>query len=932
MMTTTSPRQHPDPTGSDGADVEIAGQISAKVSEARARAARGLADGTVSGIALAHQLTSDIDGIVTRLAAAELSAASGPTSAIGRVAMLATGGFGRREFAPYSDLDLIFLFEREPDEAGQQLAQRILHPLWDARLDAGHAVRSWDEALELPDSDLTAATALLDARFVAGDVEMAAEFLQAYRGRVAGSSPGSLVARLIDEQQRRHSRFGDTIFLLEPDLKSGPGGVRDLCAGRWAAFARFGTGDPYALRDLGQMSPRQAAAFETARDWLLKLRIAVHLEAGRRQDQLRFDLQEKVAPRLYRHVPIAAGDVRSAVAPAVEALMHDFQRHARTISRETTRLLSRASADPQRRPIERRLPAQDSDGTGANTEGGLDSSFIERDGALEVIEPSVFERRPSEMLRIFQVAIERDRPIGLRTTDLISEQAAHGAEALRRDPDSAVRFLTVLTDTRDEATPSRLEQMNDLGLLAALMPEWEPITGRVQHDVYHIYTVDQHSLYSVAMLKALARREHAKAFPWPTEEVAHIHHPVSLYLATLLHDVGKGIGKNHSIKGAVLAATIAGRLGLSADDVKRVEFLVREHLTMGHTSQRRDLDDPELIAHFARLCEDEETLRDLFLITFVDLYCVGPGNLTSWKDELLRDLFQRTRVYLRRGPDLLTAERAQAARRRKREACKKLSLSPDDPRVAAILGGLPDRYFVENSATQVARHVQLLSGRQGACGLDVIPQRGKSYVELVVVADDVPGLLAKITGVLFANKLDIMDAAIYSREPFGELTTGEALDIFRVRPATEMATIDDARIESIRRDLLAVLEGRVAVDSLVTSRAASTSSIFARAKPEVPPTEVKVDNEISRDFTVIDVFTEDRPGVLYTIARVLHEQGLDIHRSKVGVEADRVADIFYVRSEDTGAKVLDPLRIAAISDALGSALPGRRPPQRAAAG
>jgi [protein-PII] uridylyltransferase len=297
----------------------------------------------------------------------------------------------------------------------------------------------------------------------------------------------------------------------------------------------------------------------------------------------------------------------------------------------------------------------------------------------------------------------------------------------------------------------------------------------------------------------------------------------------------------------------------------------------------------------------------------------------------LRDLFQRTRVYLRRGPDLLTAERVQAARRRKREACQKLNVSPEDPRLVGILGGLPDRYFVENSATQVARHVQLMIGRQGACALDVIPQRGKSYVELVVVADDVPGLLAKITGVLFANKLDIMDAAIYSREPFGPLTTGEALDIFRVRPATEMAVIDDSRIESIRRDLVAVLEGAVAVDSLVTSRAASTSSIFARAKPEVPPTEVKVDNEISREFTVIDVFTEDRPGVLYTIARVLHEQGLNIHRSKVGVEADRVADIFYVRSEGTGEKVLDAGRIAAIGEALASALPGRRPPQRAVA-
>jgi [protein-PII] uridylyltransferase len=456
----------------------------------------------------------------------------------------------------------------------------------------------------------------------------------------------------------------------------------------------------------------------------------------------------------------------------------------------------------------------------------------------------------------------------------------------------------------------------------------------VQHDVYHIYTVDQHSLYSVAMLKALARREHARSFPWPTDEAAVLREPLPLYLSVLLHDVGKGVGKNHSVKGAVLSVTIAGRLGLSAEDVRTVEFLVREHLTMGHTSQRRDLDDPELIAHFARLCGDEETLRELFLLTFVDLYCVGPGNLTSWKDELLRELFQRTRVYLRRGPDLLTSERAQTARRRKREVCKKLGPAADDPRLQAILGGLPDRYFVESSAGQVARHLTLLRDRQGACALDVIPQRGKSYVELVVVADDVPGLLAKITGVLFANKLDIMDAAIYSREPFAELTTGEALDIFRVRPATANAAIDATRIASIRRDLAAVLEGRIAVEDLVRTRvAAATGSVFTRAKPEVPPTEVKVDNEISRDFTVIDVFTEDRPGVLYTIARVLHEQGLDIHRSKVGVEADRVADIFYVRSDTTGAKVLDRGHIAAITEALVSALPGRRKePPRAIAG
>jgi [protein-PII] uridylyltransferase len=894
--------------------------ISAELAQARARASAGLVDG-LGGVELAYRLTADVDRLVTEVAARELAVE--PPARQARVAVLATGGFGRREFAPYSDLDLIFLFADEPDEAGQALARRILHPMWDARLDAGHAVRSVREALELPESDLTAATALLDARYVAGDAAMASDFLQSYRDRVAGSSPGSLVARLQEEQEKRHSRFGDTIYLLEPDLKSGPGGIRDMCAGRWAAFARFGTGDPDQLRELGQMSARQAAAFEAARDFLLKLRVALHLEAGRRQDQLRFDLQERLAPALYPHVARVAGDVRSAVAPAVEALMHDFQRHAKTISHETTRLLLRASADPSRRAAQTDLSL--------NGGGASDPSFVVRDGMLEAVDPGVFERKPSEMFRAFEVAIERDLPIGLQTADLISEQAAHAAEALRRDPESSQRFLAVLTDVRDAATPSRLEQMNDLGLLAALMPEWEPITGRVQHDLYHVYTVDQHSLYAVAMLKALRRREHIRTAPWPTEEIAQVSRTVPLYLAMLLHDVGKALGKNHSAKGAAVALAIATRLGLSAADARRVEFLVHEHLTMGHTSQRRDLEDPGLIAHFAQLCRDTETLRELFLITFADLICVGPGNLTSWKDELLRDLFQRTRVYLERGPDLLTAERAKLARRHKRQVVKKLGLSSDDPRVAAVLGGLPDRYFAESSLHEIALHIQLLLSRRGPCALQVVPQRGKSHVELVVVADDVPGLLAKITGVLFANKLDIMDAAIFSREPFGAVTTGEALDIFSVRPATTNTQIDEDRIAGIRRDLESVLEGRIAVESLVASRAASAVSLFARSRPEVPPTEVKIDNEISRDFTVLDVFTEDRPGVLYTIARVLHEQGLDIHRSKVGVEADRVADIFYVRSEETNGKVLDPARIATIREALVGALPGSRKETRAAA-
>lgn len=896
-------------TATSDSDIETPSgdSIEARMAAARAHAAAALAAGT-NGLDIAETLTAEVEAVVVDLVTAHFERASvGPSSGI---AVLATGGFGRREFAPYSDLDLMFLCAKTPDAQMEILARAILHPLWDAKIDAGHAVRSVKHALELPARDLTAATALLDARFLAGDRALADHFLALYGSRVAGGSADSFVARLRDEQQTRHSRFGDTIFLLEPDLKNGPGGIRDLCVGRWAALARFGTGHPRTLQDLGEMSARQAAALEAAREWLLKVRTAVHLAAGRRQDQLRFDIQEKIAPLLYSHVRVPPGDIRPAVAPAVEALMHHFQRHAKTISRETERLMLRASADPHRAPGIQQVVIG----------GAPDESFELRDGALEVKHLSVFEHRPSEMFRVFKLAIDLDAPVGLRTADLIAELAAARGASLREDADAGKRFLDVLLDVRDKATPSRLEQMQDLGLLGALMPEWEPVTGRVQHDIYHAFTVDQHLLYAVAQMKAVARGDHAEAHPVPCEEYAAITRPVALLVGTLLHDVGKPLGRNHSVKGAALSVAICKRLGLDDEDVRRVEYLVREHLVMGHTSQRRDLDDPNLIAHFAQICGDEEGLRELFLLTFCDLLSTSPGNLTRWKDELLCELFDRAMVCLRRGPDLLMTERAELLRRRQRQAAQQLGEDADAPELQRLFSSLPDRYFTENSVANIAAHLQILRDRKGPCAVQVTHQAARGHSELVVVADDVPGLLARITGVLYANRVDILDAAIYSREPLPSESRGEALDIFRVRRAPEGAITDETRITAIKRDLEAVLEGQVTVEDLVAKRS-SGASLFERAKPEVPPTEVKTDNEISRDFTIIDVFTEDRPGILYTIARTLHDEGLDIHRSKVGVEADRVADIFYVRDKASNEKILDPGRLARICDALKTALP-----------
>ncbi|HVT08615.1 MAG TPA: [protein-PII] uridylyltransferase [Polyangia bacterium] len=866
--------------------------------EARERAGNAVKNGG-NGIEVAAALSRDVDALVIQAAGPEVAKCKTP------VAIFATGGFGRSELAPFSDLDLLVLCGKTPGADVQALAEAILYPLWDAKVDAGHAVRSYDQALSLPASDLAAATALLDARFLTGDAELGKKFLDAFRARVAKTAADDFVARLRAEQKARHSRFGDTIFLLEPDLKNGPGGMRDLCVGRWAAMARFGTSDPRQLQNKGVMTGRLAQAFVAATEWLLRVRIAMHTAAGRRQDHLRFPLQEAIAPVLCPDAQDRGGVIRPAVHPAVEALMHQYHAHAKLVRNETERLLQRATAkDDSRRPSQ---PVPTLEG------GPIDASFVIREGALEAKDGSVFETKPSEMLRIFQVAIAHDLTLSLRTREILAELAVSHAEALRNDPDSGPCFVEILCDQRDRANPSRLEQMQDLGLLAALMPEWEPSTGRVQHDIYHVYTVDQHALYAIGRLHALARGDHADQFPLPTETVRSVQRPVALAAGTLLHDVGKPYGSPHSEIGAGLAVDICRRLGIEEDDVRRVEFLVRQHLVMGQMSQRRDLDDIGMISDFATLCGDEENLRELYLLTFCDLSSVAPDAMSSWKETLLGELYSRTLAFFRRGPDLLGAERAEIVLRRQKRAAAILEEPENAPALTALFGGFPDRYFADNSALRIANHVRLMRARRKAgkhAMIDVDHHERLGVTEMVLAARDVPGLLAEVAGVLYANRVEVLDAAIYTRHAPDGLPTEEpeALDIFRVRDAMGRAVTDEARWKKVREDLESVLSGRVTGEALVASRPRG-ESVAAWRTPAVP-TELKIDNDVSRDFTVLEVVTEDRPGTLYAISRTLFIEGLDIHRSKIATEANRAIDVFYVRDKATLVKITDPARQA----------------------
>ena len=390
-----------------------------------------------AGIDAARVLSGDVDAIIIDVAGREVAKCKTP------VAIFATGGFGRGELAPFSDLDLLVLCAKTPGNDVQKLAEAILYPLWDAKVDAGHAVRAYDQALALPANDLAAATALLDARFLTGDRALADKFLAAFRARVAKTAAEDFVARLRAEQKERHSRFGDTIFLLEPDLKNGPGGLRDLCVGRWAAMARFGTSDPKQLLAQGVMTGRLAQAFTAATEWLMRVRILMHATAGRRQDHLRFALQEAIAPILYPEARDRGGVIRPAVHPAVEALMHQYHAHAKLIRNETERLLQRATVREDKRRKTQPVMVL-GDRLGGKT---ADAHFVVRDGALEPIDPGIFERKPSEIIRIFQLAIDLDVPLALRTREQLGELAASqpGVAARGRGGGPALRRAAAAT-------------------------------------------------------------------------------------------------------------------------------------------------------------------------------------------------------------------------------------------------------------------------------------------------------------------------------------------------------------------------------------------------------------------------------------------------------------------------------------------------------
>ncbi|HTM20168.1 MAG TPA: ACT domain-containing protein, partial [Kofleriaceae bacterium] len=723
-----------------------------------------------------------------------------------------------------------------------------------------------------------------------------------------GGNANEFVERLAREKQRRHDRFGDSLYLLEPSLKHGIGALRDLATAVWAARARWSVDDLRSLVGMGHMSSRQVAILESARDFFLRIRSLVQLAAGRRTDQLTFEIQEAIAPRLYPSARPPEGDIRPAVAPAVEALMRHYYLHARGVVGVNERLLEAVLVPSRRRPRIVRL----------------DGSFVTFNGKLSLTDPQVIRDRPAEMLRVFRVALAEKLPVYGHTKELIADAVATSGTALTGDPEAGRLFLEALCDVRDSAQPSLLEEAHQLGLLNAVMPEFAPCTCRVQHDLYHVYTVDQHQLYAVAMLKRLARGELAAALPVATEAYRGLGQVAPLYLGTLLHDVGKPLGKGHAEKGARLADTIARRLGMGDADAGRVEFLVRQHLTMSHLSQRRDLGDAEVIERFAERVGDEETLTQLYLLTVCDAAMTSPENLNAWKEQLLRELYLRTRDHLRGAAGRERAADRAVAEARARAVDLMVRGGEDEGAARRVVDSIDQRLFTTLTPRQAARHagLALRLERSGApFEIEVACYPLKGHSELAIAAADLPGLLSAIAGTLSANRIDVLEAMVGCRSDSGGASS--ALDLFYVRDLVGRAIdADDARWERLRGDLTGLVAGGkvdpAAVADLLARRR-QKSFLDRRVTPAVA-TEIRIDNQDSADYTVVEVFTRDRVGVLYAITHALAELDLDIHLAKISTEGEKVADVFYVRHAASGAKITEADELKKVTARISQAL------------
>jgi [protein-PII] uridylyltransferase len=796
----------------------------------------------LKGRALLREHTQLIDSHLSHIFSDCPEAASG-------MALVAVGGYGRSELFPLSDIDLLLLHREEVEDKLSAVTQAIFYPLWDAGLEVGHSVRTIGACLTDAADDFFFRVSLLDARFITGDIELFNQLQEAYQKRFIDGQRLSFLEDMTCHRDERHRRFGLHSYLLEPHIKEIRGGLRDIQAMLWTAKVVFGLKDLASLRDAGLLTEDEHRAFEEAWEELIEIRNRLHYISSRKNDQLYFEHQEEIAKALSYRSTKGIMDV--------EHFMRRVYTHLQTIATTTDlffehvfEVLAKQSSLPQ-----------------TDDSQEFEPGIIARKGRIRLSAPDQLKDNPQLLLRLFFHAAKSGLPVHHQTRKLIAANLQLVDDAFRADHQLSRLFIDILC--QDKAPLAVLEAMQECGFLASFLPEFAHLKSLAQHDIYHVFTVDLHLLQTVAILHQLTI-EHANIFSILTS-------PHILFLAGLLHDIGKGYGAGHQQKGAELCRQIGTRLGLDSRELELLEFGVANHLFLADTALRRDLDDTGLIKRCAQQVGNPEKLALLYLLSIADAKATGPTVWNDWKAALLLDLYLKIALLLEKtgeGPQDLSVSM---------EWIKEKVIARFGGHCPVDLGILPDDYLLNFPPEEIADHIQQ-SRALTPSDLIVLPQDKQGHWSVLILTRDRPGLLAKICGVISLNNLRLLSAQIFT------WPDGTVVDVLNVQSVYEKSHADqDWR--QFTSDLHKAINHRLGLEFRLRQK----HQVSRKAQTKIqPPAKVVFDNEASETFTVMEVYAANLPGISYIITRTLSDFQINVFRAKIGTRSDQVVEVFYV--------------------------------------
>ncbi len=816
-----------------------------------------------------------------------------------RMSIVAVGGYGRGTLAPGSDLDLLFLLPYKQTALGESIIEYILYMLWDMGFKVGHATRSVTDCIKFSKQDMTIRTSILESRLVWGEEALFKELIERFESEIINVSAREFIASKLEERDIRHGKSGQSRYLVEPNIKEGKGGLRDLHSLFWISKYHYRMRTRSELKNAGVFSLSEFRAFEKANEFLWSVRCHLHFQAGRAEERLSFDMQPLMAERL--------GYANRPGISAVERFMKHYFIVAKSVGNLTRVLCAaleeeQAIASPGLADRLKRLTTRSKKIKGSR-------EFVNHLGRIKPLEEDVFVRDPRQLLTVYRLAEENGLNFHPDATRLIARSLKLIDNKLRNDPQANADFLAVLTSPK---TPEvNLRKMNESGVLGRFIPDFNKIVAMMQFNMYHHYTVDEHLLRSIGILSEIERGDVGDQHPLANELMESSPNRVALYVALFLHDIAKGRPEDHSIAGAKVARKVCPRLGLDEKQTELVAWLIEHHLLMSTTAQSRDLNEPKTIADFAGVMQRMERMNALLILTVCDIKAVGPGVWNGWKGQLLRTLYYETEPRLTGGFTL------KPRRERLHEVRLDLLETQGDWKrgeLEAVIDLHYDNYLLMVDRDDQKRHLEFIrdTSRNNETVATAVAMRDfEAITEITIIAPNHPRLLSTITGCCAASDANIADAKIFT------MRDGRALDSIYINRAFEGEEDERRRANRICALIEAVLTGEKRLREVLGDRSKPQGRLRAfSVKPYI-----QVDNTVSDYFTVIEVEGLDRAGLLSDLTSAFADLSLDIASAHIATFGEKAIDSFYI-TDLVGTKVTSPQKLAAIKRKLMSVLGG----------